>query len=58
MNLPAALDGFRVVQISDLHLGRIVTVDRLRGVAEKVNRLNPDLIVFTGYTKPALTPSM
>ena len=47
-NLPAGLDGFKVVQISDLHLGRIVTAGRLRAIAAQVNRLNPDLVAFTG----------
>ena len=47
-NLPAGLDGVKIVQISDLHLGRLITTDRLRGIAAQVNRLAPDLIVFTG----------
>ena len=47
-NLPCALDGFKAVQISDTHLGRIIHVDRFRKLAALVNSLKPDLIVFTG----------
>ena len=47
-DLPPALDGFKVVQLSDTHIGRIVTVERFRKIAAQVNALNPDLIVFTG----------
>lgn len=47
--LPAAFDGYRIVQLSDLHLGtlhgRAEVVDSI--VAE-VNRQEPDLVVFTG----------
>lgn len=46
--LPRALDGFRIVQISDLHLGP--TLDRAwcEGVVERVNALAPDLVAITG----------
>ncbi len=48
-DLPAAFDGFRIAQISDLHVGTFGTdpefLDKL--VAE-VNAQKPDLIVFTG----------
>lgn len=47
--LPNAYDGYRIVHISDLHLGTFAQhshfVDRL---ADSVNALHPDLIVFTG----------
>lgn len=46
--LPAPADGFTIVQLSDLHLGRHASRDRLRGVVEQVNRLSPDLIVISG----------
>ena len=46
--LPVSLDGFRIVQISDVHVGRIVRGDRLEKIVSKVNELNPDLIVITG----------
>jgi predicted MPP superfamily phosphohydrolase len=46
--LPGTLDGLRVVQISDVHVGRIVRDDRLERIVDKVNALKPDLIVITG----------
>jgi len=41
-------DGLRVVQISDLHLGQYMSVERLAGYVERVNGLDPDLICITG----------
>ena len=46
--LPSALAGFRIVQISDVHLGSIVRAKELRRIAEKSNALQPDLVVITG----------
>lgn len=47
--LPAAFDGYQVVQISDLHLGTYVgETSFVEEVVDSVNSLNPDLIVFTG----------
>jgi len=47
-NLPAALDGFTIVQISDLHLGRMIKLKRLEKIAGIIKGLKPDLVVFTG----------
>lgn len=47
-NLPASLDGFRLVHLSDLHMGSEVPSWFLRRVIETVQRLAPDLIVLTG----------
>ncbi len=47
--LPAAFEGFRIVQLSDLHLGSYG--ENYRGIdhlVRKVNELHPDVIVFTG----------
>ncbi|MFA6033387.1 MAG: metallophosphoesterase [Myxococcota bacterium] len=46
--LPAALDGFRVVQVSDIHIGVIVRNGKVRDLVEKINSLSPDLVVITG----------
>jgi predicted MPP superfamily phosphohydrolase len=45
---PAVLDGFRIVQISDLHIGPILGRGFAREVVERVNALAPDLIAVTG----------
>jgi len=47
-DLPKSFDGFKIVQISDIHAGSLD--DKLafeRGI-DMVNAQNPDLIVFTG----------
>jgi predicted MPP superfamily phosphohydrolase len=45
---PRALDGFRVVQISDLHIGPILGRRFAAQVAQRVNALAPDLVAVTG----------
>jgi predicted MPP superfamily phosphohydrolase len=46
--LPRALDGFTIVQLSDLHTG--LTIDRafVDRVVDRANALSPDLIALTG----------
>ncbi len=46
--LPAALNGLRIVQLSDLHISDILTRAWVRDVVDRVNALRPDLIVVTG----------
>jgi predicted MPP superfamily phosphohydrolase len=46
--LPGALDGFRVVQLSDIHLGPFMTAESIAEHVARVNALRPDLIVITG----------
>ncbi len=46
--LNPAFHGYRMVQISDIHLGQWITAERLRGVVKLVNRQNPDLVAITG----------
>jgi uncharacterized protein len=46
--LAAALDGVRVVQISDVHVGPTVGAAFVRDVVERVNELEPDLVAITG----------
>jgi len=48
-DLPAAFDGYKIVQISDLHLGTYGHQTRfIERVVREVNAQNPDLIVVTG----------
>lgn len=42
------MKGFKIVHLSDLHLGTISKEKWLEQVVEKVNSLEPDLIVITG----------
>ena len=45
---PAELDGFRIVQISDVHIGPILDRRFAARLVERCNALRPDLIVITG----------
>jgi predicted MPP superfamily phosphohydrolase len=47
-DLPVALDGLRVVQISDTHVGPQTSRRYLARVARLVNEARPDLIAVTG----------
>ena len=47
-NLPGQLEGLRIAQISDVHMGLIVRGSRLERIVTMVNDLQPDLIVITG----------
>jgi len=47
-NLPPAFDGYRIVQLSDLHIGQTIRGDFVRAVVERVNALQPDLVAITG----------
>jgi predicted MPP superfamily phosphohydrolase len=46
--LPAEADGLKLVQISDLHIGAIVGLARTRALVDRVNALQPDVILVTG----------
>jgi len=46
--LPRALEGFRIAQLSDVHIGPLLGASFLKGVVEKTNATKPDLIVITG----------
>lgn len=47
-DLPPHLDGLRVVQVSDLHVGSFIRLDDVEAIVRRVNALSPDLFVFTG----------
>lgn len=48
-DLPARFDGYRIVQISDMHTGTYGSdTTFISKVVDRVNTLSPDLIVFTG----------
>jgi predicted MPP superfamily phosphohydrolase len=46
--LPEAFDGYRVVQISDLHCGPFASGRRVAAWVAAVNRLDADLVAVTG----------
>ncbi|WP_430809697.1 MULTISPECIES: metallophosphoesterase [unclassified Carboxylicivirga] len=48
-NLPAAFDGLKIVQISDLHLGSLnANYKEMEEAVQLINDEDPDLICFTG----------
>jgi len=46
--LPPALDGLRIVHISDLHLGPTAERRALRDAIDRVNALEPDVVCVSG----------
>ena len=47
-NLPVELEGFKLVQLSDLHISKLFQRDWVQGVVDRTNGLEADLIVVTG----------
>jgi predicted MPP superfamily phosphohydrolase len=47
-NLPAALDGLKIVQLSDIHLSGYMPREQMRRAVDMANELNADLAVVTG----------
>jgi predicted MPP superfamily phosphohydrolase len=47
-DLPPGLDGLRVLQFSDLHLGHYMTLDSLERVLAEAKTHSPDLVLVTG----------
>lgn len=45
---PEALDGFRIAQITDIHIGPILGRKFAADLTRRVNALEPDLVVITG----------
>jgi predicted MPP superfamily phosphohydrolase len=46
--LPKAFTGFRIAQLSDIHIGPFMTEDQIRKYVKITNDLKPDLIALTG----------
>ncbi|WP_323025042.1 metallophosphoesterase [Castellaniella sp.] len=46
--LPLAFDGYRVVQLTDLHVSRLLPEPWVAAVVAKTNALDADLVVITG----------
>lgn len=47
-DLPPAFQGFTIAQLTDLHLGYLVSEAFIEEVVQRTNQLNADLIVCTG----------
>ncbi|MFD1185613.1 metallophosphoesterase [Pontibacter rugosus] len=47
-NLPTSFDGFKMLQISDLHTGSFMSTAPLKEAVEIINKQEADLVFFTG----------
>ncbi len=47
-NLPPGFHGFKIVHITDIHYGPLVSLDFVKKVIHKANAINGDVIVCTG----------
>ncbi|MBQ6759169.1 MAG: metallophosphoesterase [Selenomonadaceae bacterium] len=47
-DLPPDLEGFRIAQISDIHLGAYYSLERLKSLLSRVADSKPDLLAITG----------
>lgn len=57
--LPRALDGFSIVQVSDIHIGAYLGDRELRRAEDLIAPLRPDLVVMTGdlvHLRPSYLP--
>jgi uncharacterized protein len=57
--LPRALDGFTIVQVSDIHIGAYLGEAPLRSAEDVVARFKPDLVAMTGdlvHLRPEYLP--
>ncbi|UCH29825.1 MAG: metallophosphoesterase [Myxococcales bacterium] len=46
--LPPRLDGLRLVQLTDMHVGLTIGREFVEDVVQKVNALDPDIVAITG----------
>ncbi|HYX90913.1 MAG TPA: metallophosphoesterase, partial [Myxococcaceae bacterium] len=56
--LPRALDGFSIVQLSDIHLGNLVERRFLEELVRRANALRPDLVAITGDLVDGNVPTL
>lgn len=57
-NLPPEFDGFKIVQISDLHVGPTIKRDWVEMVARTADGAGADLVVFTGDLVDGSVPQL
>src|SRR5207249_8643195 len=58
LGLPADLEGFRIVQLSDLHVGPTLKRRYVERVVDAANGLDPDVIALTGDVADGFPPAL
>ncbi|CAN5761637.1 metallophosphoesterase [soil metagenome] len=56
--LPAALSGFTIAQISDVHVGPTIKQRYVTAIVERVNALNADMVALTGDLVDGTVPDL
>ncbi len=56
--LPQEFDGYRIAQITDIHVGPTIKRDYIEMVVDEVNRLDADMIAFTGDLVDGSVPGL
>ncbi len=57
-DLPSDLAGFRILQLSDLHIGPTIRRPFVDSVVDRANALRPDLVALTGDLADGLVPEL
>lgn len=47
-NLPAALEGFKILHLSDIHIGYYIWLEHIEQLLNEARSFNPDIILATG----------
>jgi len=58
MGLPQEVDGLRIVQLSDLHVGPTIRERMIQRMAAKAREAKPDLLVITGDAVDGTVPEL
>ena len=56
--LPVVFEGYKVIHISDVHLGHWMTLERMLDHVARINALQPDAVVITGDFVTYLRPEV
>jgi len=56
--LPAALDGFTIAQITDIHVGPTIKARYVQAIVDRVNGLSPDMVAVTGDLVDGTVPEL
>ena len=56
--LPSALEGFIIVQVSDVHVGNTIGRDYVAAIVDRVNSLQPDVVALTGDLVDGTVPQL